>query len=124
MTCKRRAIVSDHKLEDVIAQSSCAAYMSHNPVEFVYAVRRVCSNTSPTCAQVCSNQILQAQDIQTASSNTWTCIGAIHVYYGRPATGDGEDPTLGLKQYYFGHNKCNQRYCGPNYCCCRVTVYT
>jgi len=119
MTCKRRAVVSDYKLADVIAQSSCAAYVSRSPVGFVYAVRRVCSASSPTCAQVCSDPSLHSQAIHTPS-DTWTCVGAIFVY-NRNHTGDGKNPTLGLGQYYYGHNKCNLPFCGPNYCCCRVT---
>ena len=121
MTCKRRAVVSDHKLEDVIAQSSCAAYMSHNPVGWVYAVRRaqVCSESSPICVQVCSDPSLQAQAIHTPS-DIWTCVGAIFVYSRNP-TGDGKNLTLGIGQYYYGQNKCNLPFCGPNYCCCRVT---
>ncbi|XP_065900517.1 uncharacterized protein [Dysidea avara] len=106
------------KLEDVIAQASCAAYMSHDPVGFVYAVRRDCNSEAPTCAQVCSDPKLRVQDSQTATYETWRCIGATHVYSNRPATGDGTTPALGLKQYYYGYNNCGGGGCGPNYCCC------
>ena len=113
----KRFIVGHHQLEDVIAQSSCAAYMSHRPNGWVYAVRRDCSINAPTCAQVCSDPELRVQDIQTASYTTWKCIGATHVYFNRPATGSGATPRLGLKQYYYGYGGCGGG-CGPNYCCC------
>ena len=99
MTCRKKVVASQRKFEDVIVQASCAAYMPHNPTGFVYAAWRVCSDTSPTCAQIYSNPTLHAQDIQTASLNTWTCIGAIQVYHSRNATGDGSNPILGPKQY-------------------------
>ncbi|XP_065900513.1 uncharacterized protein [Dysidea avara] len=120
ITHNKRFIVGHHQLEDVIGQASCAAYMSHDPTGFVYAVRRVCSNNSPTCTDVCNNPQLHAQDPETAKRTTWKCIGATHVYLNRPATGDGTTPTLGLKDYYYGYANCNLKYCGPNYCCCRV----
>ena len=43
----------------MIAQSSCAVCMSHNPVGWVYAVRRDCSSEVPTCAEVCSGHNLE-----------------------------------------------------------------
>ena len=91
--------------------------MSHRPHRWVYAVRRDCKAEAPTCAQVCADPKLRAQDSQTASLTTWKCIGSMHVYYDRPATGDGTTPKLGLKQYYFAYNECGGG-CGPNYCCC------
>ena len=113
----KRFIAGHHQLEDVIAQSSCAAYMSHRPNGWVYAVRRDCNDKAPTCAQVCKDAKLRAQDTQTASDTRWTCIGSIHTYYERPTTGEGVIPRLGLKQYYYGYNACDGG-CGPNYCCC------
>ena len=93
--------------------------MSHQPTGWVYAVRRDCTAKAPTCAQVCADPKLRAQDSQTASYTTWKCIGAMHVYYNRPKTGDGVTPKLGLKQYYYGYIHCHGG-CGPNYCCCAV----
>ena len=75
--------------------------MSHRPYRWVYAVRRDCNSKAPTCAKVCADSKLRAQDSQTASYTTWKCIGSMHVYYNRPTTGDGINPKLGLKQYYF-----------------------
>ena len=91
--------------------------MSHRPSGWVYAVRRDCKAEAPTCAQVCADPKLRAQDTQTASFTSWTYIGSIHVYYNRPTTGLGVTPMLGLKQHYYGYNGCGGG-CGPNYCCC------
>ena len=106
-------------MEDVIAQASCGAYMPIRPRGWMYAVSRDCSN-SATCADVCSSKYLHVQDSQTVS-RTWSCIGAVFIYTGRPATGDGTTPTLGLKSRFYGYEVCNiGGYCGPNYCCCKV----
>ena len=106
-------------MEDVIAQASCAAYMPIRPQGFVYAVHRDCSYTQ-TCAEVCASKYLHVQDPQTAQRSNWRCIGGLHVYYGRPATGDGKKATvLGLKTYFYGYEACGGG-CGPNYCCCKV----
>ena len=104
----------------MIAQSSCAAYMSHDPSGWVYAVRRDCKSGAPTCAEVCSNPKLRVQDAETAKKTSWKCIGSTHIHHNRPATGNGIIPTLGLKQYYYAYATCNIKYCGPNYCCCHV----
>jgi len=72
--------------------------MSHNPVRWVYTVRRDCSSDAPTCTEVCTDPKLRAQDSQTAGYETRKCIGATHVYLNRPPTGDGTTPTLGQKQ--------------------------
>ena len=106
-------------MEDVIAQASCGTYMPIKPQGWVYAVRRDCTSSAPTCDDVCANKLLHVQDSQTQARTTWRCIGAVHVYGGRPATGDGKTPTLGLKTYFYGFEACGGG-CGPNYCCCRV----
>ena len=62
-------------------------------------------------------QSCELKDPQTAGYTTWKCIGSMHVYYDRPSTGDGINPKLGLKQYYYAYNECGGD-CGPNYCCC------
>ena len=106
-------------MEDVIAQASCSTYMPIRPKGWVYAVSRDCSS-SATCADVCSSKYLHVQDSQTVS-RTWRCIGAVFIYTGRPATGDGKTPTLGLKSRFYGYEVCNiGGYCGPSYCCCKV----
>ena len=106
-------------MEDIIAQASCAAYMPIRPRGWVYAVHRDCSY-SETCAEVCASKYLHVQDPQTAERTSWRCIGGIHVYYGRPYTGDGKAKALlGLKTYFYGYESCGGG-CGPNYCCCKV----
>ena len=82
-------------------------------------MQSACTNTAPTCAEVCASKYLHVQDSQTAQSAEWRCIGGIHIYFGRPATGDGKTPTLGLKTVFYGYEKCVGR-CGPDYCCCKV----
>lgn len=114
---KKGGDLGPHMLADVIAQSSCSAYMPVGPEGWIYAVRRNCISKD-SCADVCSSKQLQGQDKRTAS-RTWGCIGAVHVYKRRPATGDGKTPTLGLKTHFY--EKCNASgRCGPNYCCCKV----
>ncbi|XP_065901373.1 uncharacterized protein [Dysidea avara] len=116
---KTRDKRGDHLLEDIIAQASCAAYMPIRPQGWVYAVHRDC-NYSETCAEVCASKYLHVQDSQTAERTSWRCIGGIHVYYGRPYTGDGKAKALlGLKTYFYGYESCGGG-CGPNYCCCKV----
>ena len=93
--------------------------MSHRPNGWVYAVRRECAAEAPSCAKLCADPKLRVQDTQTAKITTWKCIGAMHVYFNRPATGDGSTPRLGLKQAYYGYGACGRGgTCGPNYCCC------
>ena len=106
-------------MEDVIAQASCGTYMPIRPRGWVYAVRRNCTESAPTCDAVCTNKVLHVQDSQTQSRTTWRCVGGIHIYGGRPATGDGKTPKLGLKTFFHGYEACYGG-CGPNYCCCRV----
>jgi len=74
-------------------------------------MQSACTNTAPTCAEVCASKYLHVQDPQTAQSTTWRCI---HVYFGRPATGDGNTPTLGLKTVFYGYENCVEG-CGPDY---------
>ena len=90
----------------MIAQASCATYMSHNPSGWVYAVHKHYTAEAPTCAKVCSDPKLRAQESQTAGYKTWRCIGATHVYFNHPVTGDGTTPALGLKQLHYGYNSC------------------
>lgn len=118
-TRMKRFIVGHHQLEDVLAQSSCVAYMSHNPYGWVYAVRRICTNTATdSCYKVCSSDALHLQDTQTAYYPNWGCLGAIHIYYNRPSTQFGNPPRLGLKTLFYGYESCNHTNCGPNFCCC------
>ena len=66
---QKRHTVGDHRLEDIIAQSSCAAYMPvRQPTGWVYAVYRHCVN-APSCDEVCSSKYLHVQDSQTAKKN-------------------------------------------------------
>ena len=116
---QKRGNLGSHTVEDIIAQATCSAYVQLNTHGWMYAVRRDCSNSTPTCDQICANKYLHVQDAQTAQRTIRTCAGAVHVYLGRPATGSGNTPKLGLKTLFEGFEKCIGG-CGPNYCCCKV----
>ena len=92
--------------------------MSHNSRGFVYAVRRHCHADTLTCGKVCSDPKLRAQDSQTAGYKTWRCIRVTHVYFNRPATGDGTTPALGLKNIILGIMPVEEDVDQTTYCCC------
>ena len=93
--------------------------MPIRPHGWVYAVRRDCVSTH-SCDDICNSKYLHVQDPQTVSKS-WRCVGALHVYDIRPATGNGKPPKLGLKTLYHGYENCKHSgSCGPNYCCCRA----
>jgi len=110
MTHNKKFIFGHHQLEDMIAQVSCAACMSHNPSGWVYAVRTA---EALTCAEACSDSKLRVQDSHAAGYKTWRC-KAIHMFFNRPATEDGTTPALGLKHCYYVKNGCYGG-CGPSY---------
>ena len=116
---QKRGDLGSHIIEDILAQASCSIYFPNTAHTWVYAVRKVCSSSGPTCTEVCTSKYLHVQDPQTAPKTTWKCIGSMHIYLGRPATGNGNTPKLGLKTAFLGIESCGGG-CGPNYCCCRV----
>ena len=91
---------------------------SRNLYGWTYAIQRVCSSSTHTCEEICSSVFLHVQDQQTAHS-TWSCLGALHVYKHRPSSSPStlNQPSIGLKVYW-DPTYCNNRDCGPNYCCC------
>ena len=121
LTRNRRA-TGPHITEELLAQAMCqSAADQTGRWGRVYAVGRRCPSPWPTagdtCTSICGSVYLHVQDAQTAHG-LWSCINAYHVYYSRPATnlnGEITTATLGLKSKQEG---CDQRLCGPNYCCC------
>ena len=112
-----------HYTEEILAQAMCQAHANqrgHNGR--VYAVGRYCPpwpSNGDTCAAICTSRSLRYQDFHTFA-DTWSCIGAYHVHYYRPATkwdGQPNTATLGLKSRREG---CTYRKCGPNFCCCHA----
>lgn len=113
--CRQCTSSSRHLEADLLAQSQCVG-LSTAP-GWVYAVRRHCSSSATTCAQICADPKLRQQDSQVAA-RTMTCFNSVHIYANRPPTGTGlPAPKLGLKTYRY--NGCGGS-CGPNYCCCRA----
>ena len=115
---RERRDTSEHYIEELLAQSMCQS-LALNRYGRVYAVGRECPTwprDGTNCNDICSHSSLHS-DVQTVH-NTWSCIGAYHVYYDRPATrrnGDIHSATLGLKSL---QQLCFYRKCGPNFCCC------
>ncbi|CAH1776699.1 unnamed protein product [Owenia fusiformis] len=99
---------------DEIAEATCTAMNTAGG--WTYAVRRECGG-SRTCATICSDAQLRAQDGQVAG-RAMTCFNSLHVYGNRPkfAHGVAGYEKLGLKMYRY--NGCGGGW-GPNYCCCR-----
>ena len=87
---------------------------------WTYAVRRRCDGGTSTCASLCISNI-QNQDPQS-KDDTWSTLGAIHVYVDRPASTGASTTTstLGLKIYWRTNYHENDG-CGPNFCCCHAT---
>lgn len=104
---------SNHFEADLLAQSQCVGLSTR--AGWVYAVRRHCTASTPTCLQICANPTLRQQDSQVAG-RAMVCFNSVHIYGNRPQTGTGlPAPRLGLKTYRY--NNCGGG-CGPNYCCC------
>ena len=64
------------------------------------------------------NHSSQLKTLRQQKNTDWYCIGAYHVYYGRPNTdpsGDVGTAKLGLKSLKL---RCDKTACGPNFCCC------
>ena len=90
-----------------------------NKEGWTYAVRRRCDADTSSCASLCISSI-HNQDEQTRLS-TWSTLGAVHVYIGRPASSGTltTTSTLGLKVYW-GKSYHDSNGCGPNFCCCHA----
>ena len=118
---RQRRSASSHTNEEIIAQSICESMqIVRNLAGWVYAIERVCSNITASCTSICATCYLHVQDAQTVQ-RTWSTLGALHVYKGRPASSAGTvtNPVMGLKTYWSsGYH--NGKHCGPNYCCCHA----
>lgn len=117
---RERSDTSGHYTEEILAQSMCQslAVSPDKAWERVFAVGKYCSypHFSADCNHICVYPTLHT-DHRTVNSR-WSCIGAFHVYYGRPATrqdGNINTATLGLKS---ARQSCDDAGCGPNFCCC------
>ncbi|XP_060589183.1 uncharacterized protein LOC132744478 isoform X1 [Ruditapes philippinarum] len=87
---------------DQIAVSTCTALLSGS--NYVYAVRRQCSNLAVSCEDTCKNLGKK-------------CFNALHVYRGAPVLPRDTNGALGL--YMYKYNFCSGNFCGPNFCCCQ-----
>lgn len=94
-------------LVQIQAQSACLALSPGNG--HIYAVSRECSNTAPSCKEVCEKVYCDYAKKHT------TCYDALHIYKD---TGISKPYERGLKTYIY--KSCEGRFCGPNYCCCRA----
>ena len=118
---EKRSTTLGHNEYEIVAQSACTSMaIDRKLAGWTFAVQRVCSSRTETCVRICSSKFLHTLDQQTSHS-TWSCIGALHVYKGRPSSAPGNfySPSIGLKVYW------NRSYhtgggCGPNYCCCHA----
>ena len=119
---EKRSVSVSHDEYETIAQSACSSMaISRNLPGWTFAVQKLCiSGQSDNCVQICNSVFLRVQDQQTAHSR-WSCIGALHIYKGRPSSSPStlNHPSIGLKVYWSSTYH-NNGYCGPNYCCCRA----
>ena len=106
--------------DDVLAQAMCRSLAEQKDYSWgrVYAVGKYCAwpQHLSNCDHICGHHTLHT-DTQTTQSR-WSCIGAFHVFYSRPATrkdGRINTATLGLTSV---RTSCNYPGCGPNFCCC------
>eukprot|EP00294_Goniomonas_avonlea_P005608 CAMPEP_0114551806 /NCGR_PEP_ID=MMETSP0114-20121206/6795_1 /TAXON_ID=31324 /ORGANISM="Goniomonas sp, Strain m" /LENGTH=783 /DNA_ID=CAMNT_0001736655 /DNA_START=8 /DNA_END=2359 /DNA_ORIENTATION=- len=94
-----------------LAQATCTALNTRGG--WTFAVKRHCSGSARTCAQVCGDRRGRGKDSQ---ARTLHCFNSLHIYGNQPS---GHDGRTGLKVYKYGG--CGGG-CGPNYCCCRNGV--
>jgi len=113
---------TSYSTEEILAQALCQG--STTKQGRVYAVGRNCTRSAGNCQHICSSPQLLNQDTQLANSHL-SCIGAFHVYLGRPTTvrkGMANTARLGLKTLrYSSDSSCLISGCGPNFCCCIQT---
>ena len=118
---EKRSTSLNHDEYEAIAQSVCTSMaIDQKRGGWTFAVQRVCTYSNlETCQQLCSSKFLHVQDTQTAH-RTWRCLGALHVYKGRPSSSAGtiNQPSMGFKVYWSSTYH-TWKYCGPNYCCCQ-----
>lgn len=106
-----------------MAQAICTAVAHLPPAEgsnelelssgWIYAVPRECSNTAPSCKDLCLSLANSSVEGEIESTKNLSCFNSIHVYGNPPAESAGQ---LGLKTHIYNH--CDSSFCGPNYCCC------
>lgn len=103
---------------DEIATSTCTALSaSHNVRGHIAGVRRACSASTASCADICTNAKKTPY-----FSGTWKCFDALHIYK-KPSEDlsdnfekENDSGKVGLYTYRYGG--CGGSFCGPNYCCC------
>ncbi len=114
---------NEHSEYETIAQSACTSMaIKEGRGGWTFAVRRRCDSNTASCETLCGVQALRNLDSQS-SQKSWSCLGAIHVYGGRPVSHQSttSNPSIGFKVYWssFYHRGTS---CGPNYCCCLASA--
>ena len=108
-----------HSEYETIAQSVCTSMaVSKGSAGWTFAVKRQCDSTTVSCEKICGLNILHNLDKQSSKQH-WSCLGAIHVYGGRPVSqpNTASNPSIGFKVYWSPSYHTGKN-CGPNYCCC------
>lgn len=108
-----------HSEYETIAQSVCTSMaVSRGSAGWTFAVKRQCNSITEPCEAICGLNTLHDLDKQS-SKKRWSCLGAIHVYGGRPVSqpSTASNPSIGFKVYWSPSYHTGQN-CGPNYCCC------
>ncbi|KAL5016417.1 hypothetical protein ScPMuIL_006006 [Solemya velum] len=111
---------------DMMAQAFCTA-ATEQPA-YVYAVRRNCAGTTPTCNEICTGLYSSIRKDIRYSRDLVECFDAVNVAKRRPTFADNpgsiqpDEKKLGPKTYRYGSGGCTwkENHCGPNYCCCRA----
>ena len=112
-----------HTEYETIAQSVCTSMaIKENRAGWTFAVQRRCDSSTEPCETICSATALHEQDGQTKNQQ-WSCLGAVHVYGGRPVSGPStlSKPSMGFKVYWSSSYHRGKN-CGPNYCCCHAAA--
>uniref|UniRef100_A0A7M5XNS7 Secreted protein n=1 Tax=Clytia hemisphaerica TaxID=252671 RepID=A0A7M5XNS7_9CNID len=109
---------------DETAQTYCASRLSQPG--FVFAIRRDCEGTAPTCNALC--QQVKAAALKTIDNQrkNFGCFDAIHIrkeHIQLAIDTSGRQPDAGkISQMTYGYGKggCSwtPNHCGPNFCCC------
>ena len=113
-----------HSEYETIAQSVCTSMaVGNNRQGWTFAIKRQCDSSTESCQVICNLQALRELDTQS-SGKQWSCLGAIHVYGGRPVSQPSTrtNPSIGFKVYW-GPSYHAGTNCGPNFCCCYAANY-
>ena len=97
------------------AQAACTALSGHSG-SYISAVPRHCTDSTPSCNEICTTVGGRSDHGGIRDkAKTHKTVGAIHIYENTPS--DNTNRT-GLVTYIYQQDSWDNRFCGPNFCCC------